>query len=55
MLKFEYTLKGIESEMLFLGFSDNLSELNTRTMIDIDISHLLQLIDLEQARSIFTE
>ena len=41
--KYQYTVRDTKSGMLFLGFSDELSELNARTMID----HILKKIKQE--------
>lgn len=38
--RFQYTVRDTKSGMLFLGFSDELSELNARTMIDYVLTRL---------------
>ena len=38
--KYQYTVRDTKSGMLFLGFSDELSELNARTMIDYILAEL---------------
>lgn len=37
--KFQYTVRDTRSGLLFLGYSDELSELNARTMVDYVIRH----------------
>jgi transposase len=41
--KYQYTIRDVKSGMLFLGFSNELSELNARTMVD----HVLDEIKLD--------
>jgi transposase InsO family protein len=38
--KYQYTMRDVKSGMAFLGFSDELSELNARTMVDHFLQHL---------------
>jgi len=38
--KYQYTMRDVKSGMLFLGFSDELSELNARTMVEQLLQHL---------------
>jgi transposase InsO family protein len=38
--KYQYTMRDVKSGMAFLGFSDEISELNARTMVDHFLQHL---------------
>jgi len=38
--KYQYTMRDVKSGMVFLGFSDELSELNARTMVSHFLQHL---------------
>jgi len=38
--KYQYTMRDVKSGMAFLGFSDEISELNSRTMVDYFLQHL---------------
>lgn len=38
--KYQYTMRDVKSGMVFLGYSDELSELNARTMVQAFLTHL---------------
>lgn len=38
--KYQYTMREVKSGMVFLGYSDEISELNARTMVDQFLQHL---------------
>ena len=40
--KYQYTMRDVKSGMVYLGYSDELSELNARTMVDKFLNHLSQ-------------
>lgn len=50
--KYQYTIRDTKSGMLYLGFSNELSELNARTMVDYVLSKITPFIKLEHQQII---
>lgn len=53
--KYQYTIRDVKSGAAFLGFSDELSELNARTMLDLFLKKLREQLPKEQKITVQTD